>query len=945
MFVFLRPLQITRRGFSLLEMALAVGVSGVLMGGLWQMSGMADRGIQSTFIATQATSVGAAAQAYLNANKTTVLALVPAIGNIVRIKVVTADAAGSTPSLQAAGFLPSDFINSNPYGQSYAFYAKREDSGTLGLADANDRLVGLVITTGGEPISDKVGATSASRMGAAGGFMFAADNPASPTAATTIRGVAGGWSIDLTSGGWPSAVGATATLGHVAVYTPLLPTGVSASSGTNQSIDGLDDGKTEYSSLYNVFLGKDSGAATSTNNYGTAIGYQALSAASAGVGLSAFGYQALYANTTGSRNSAFGSRALYSNLTGNDLTAFGFEALYANTSGLNNTAVGSYALHSNQTGNGNTAAGYRSLYTSVTGNYNTALGAQALEMANGASNNTAFGYQALKATTTGSNNTAVGSQALLSNTTGTDNTAAGYMALSTSSTTSYNTAAGTYAMRDTTTGTYNIAVGMNALKRQTTGSDNIAIGGGAFSNSYYGGPTTGSRNISIGVNTMTTCTTQNNNTIVGYYAGGQYSCPSNITAIGHRALYQWFGGTFNMDYTVAIGKSAWVGGGTETAAVGTDTGYNSGGKAGDYDAVIGYQAMTMAAGADSSAAAGHKALFSISSGDGNVGVGASVLYNTTTGNYNTAVGYRALYSNSTQSSLTAVGYQALYQNTSGADNTAFGSSALLSNQGGGSNTAVGASSLAANISGSYNTAVGYQALNTNLNGNNTAFGCLALKGSNSGSDNTAVGAESLELNSTGSNNVAVGNLALYNNTTGSNNTAIGDGAGPVSSGLSNTTAIGYGATVSSSNEIRVGNTSVTAISGQVAWSFPSDQRDKHDIQDSDLGLDFIMQLRPVFYRLNNGNDLLDYGFIAQEVEGALGERQTNMIRIKDDARGSYLFRSSDMISPVVKALQQQGQTIINLKSHLQSLQELLALKQAELKSGAHVLSGEHEEAQ
>lgn len=914
-----------KSGFSLLEMAIAVGVSGMLMAGLWQMSGVADRTIQATTLATQATAVGAAAQAYLNINKSAVLALIPTLGDVVRIKVVTGDSAGNTPSLQAAGLLSSDFVNANPYGQTYVFYARREDAGVLGSADVNDRLVGLVITSGGNALSDSLGRVSASRIGAAGGFIYSDENPASPTAATTIRGVADGWSIALGSSGWSSAVGATATVGHLAVYTPFLPTGVSPGSGTSPSIDALTDGQTDYTSLYNVFLGKDSGIASGTNTYSTATGYQALYSTNSGSGQSAFGYQALYTNSTGSRNSAFGSRALYLNSTGSDLTALGFEALYANTTGSYNTAAGSYAMHSNQTGNYNTAAGYRSFYTSATGDFNTAIGAQALETADGAFHNTAVGYQALKSTTTGSYNTAAGAQALLSNTTGAHNTALGYMSLASSQTANNNTAAGVYAMRDTSSGTNNVAVGTHALRRNTTGSDNIAVGAYAYDGSYFGIATTGSRNVGIGYHALSGCVTENDNVAIGTWAGGQNECSSYMTAIGYRTLYLTNALSSGYShYSVAVGASAWLGGGTETVAVGAKTGYYSGVRAGDYDAVIGFEAMGQAAGADSSVAAGHRALYSVTSGDGNSAIGASALYSNATGNYNTALGYQALYSNSTQSNLTAVGYQALYSNTTGADNTAIGAVALGANTSGTANTAIGRDSLGSNDIGSYNTGIAHQAIFNNISGSrNTGVGFSALKNSTS-DDNTGVGVSALFSNNLGVGNTAVGRKALYYGG-GSYNTSIGMQSGPTFGvgSPNNTTSIGYNATVTSSNEIRVGDTNVTSISGQVAWSFPSDRRDKHDISDSDLGLDFIMRLRPVSYRLNNGDGLLDYGFIAQEVQQALGGRQTNMIQVKNDARGSLLFRSTDLISPVVKALQEQGATIVRLKSELHELQDIL----------------------
>ena len=71
-----------------------------------------------------------------------------------------------------------------------------------------------------------------------------------------------------------------------------------------------------------------------------------------------------------------------------------------------------------------------------------------------------------------------------------------------------------------------------------------------------------------------------------------------------------------------------------------------------------------------------------------------------------------------------------------------------------------------------------------------------------------------------------------------------------SSNLSNATALGYGATVSASNRVRIGNSSVSRIGGQVAWSTLSDGRIKENVQEAVPGLSFIAELRPVTYTLN-----------------------------------------------------------------------------------------------
>jgi hypothetical protein len=77
--------------------------------------------------------------------------------------------------------------------------------------------------------------------------------------------------------------------------------------------------------------------------------------------------------------------------------------------------------------------------------------------------------------------------------------------------------------------------------------------------------------------------------------------------------------------------------------------------------------------------------------------------------------------------------------------------------------------------------------------------------------NTVVGVAALDGVTTGDSNVAMGYDALDTNTTGGSNTAIGATADVGSNNLDNATAVGYGATVTASNTIQLGNTSVTNV--------------------------------------------------------------------------------------------------------------------------------------
>jgi hypothetical protein len=148
---------------------------------------------------------------------------------------------------------------------------------------------------------------------------------------------------------------------------------------------------------------------------------------------------------------------------------------------------------------------------------------------------------------------------------------------------------------------------------------------------------------------------------------------------------------------------------------------------------------------------------------------------------------------------------------------------------------------------------------------------------------------------------------------------------------------------------------------QTAWTVRSDARHKLDIADSELGLDFIMGLRPTSYRMARGKvdyevigreeDVVElvenadgelaeqtttgkditkevvtegkrthYGFIAQEVETLLDGRDfAGFIREQNDEK-TLALRYEEFISPMVKAMQEQQAMILALTKRLEALE-------------------------
>lgn len=256
-------------------------------------------------------------------------------------------------------------------------------------------------------------------------------------------------------------------------------------------------------------------------------------------------------------------------------------------------------------------------------------------------------------------------------------------------------------------------------------------------------------------------------------------------------------------------------------------------------------------GADNTAI-GVNALRQNTTGIDNTAVGVNALANSL-GDRNTAVGLNTLSQNTTGSNNTAIGLAALQANTTGVFNTALGYAALLSNTFANSNTAVGSSALQSTI-GAENTAVGGNSLAANTTGyRNSALGLQALRHTTTGYDNTAVGHSASVQNITGHSNTACGISALNNNTTANLNTAIGAECLSAAVNFDNCSGIGYAAQVDGPNQVQLGNSATTTyVYGAVQAR--SDIRDKADIRDTELGLEFVNALRPVDFKWDMRED-------------------------------------------------------------------------------------------
>jgi hypothetical protein len=253
----------------------------------------------------------------------------------------------------------------------------------------------------------------------------------------------------------------------------------------------------------------------------------------------------------------------------------------------------------------------------------------------------------------------------------------------------------------------------------------------------------------------------------------------------------------------------------------------------------------------------------------------------------------------------------------------------------------------ASSSGNFNTMFGYGA---GGNGGNVSFNTFVgyISGYNiGGSSNVAVGHAAMQgsgPSNTANYNTAVGFQALNTILSGTDNTAVGLGALSNNTTYSNTSGFGYDAEVTGSNQIQLGNSSTTTYTYGAVVDRASDIRDKADVQDTNLGLNFIMALRPVMYRWDYREDYrpprpgpdataedwaayneacklenlthdgskkrnrLHQGLIAQEVKAVIDNLGTDFGGYKDGTidggEDRVTLAYGEFIAPLIKAIQE-----------------------------------------
>jgi len=384
--------------------------------------------------------------------------------------------------------------------------------------------------------------------------------------------------------------------------------------------------------------------------------------------------------------------------------------------------------------------------------------------------------------------------------------------------------------------------------------------------------------------------------------------------------------------------------------------------------------------------------------------GYSALKMNTKGRENTANGYKSLTSNTVGSRLTASGFHSLWLHIAGdycsaggwcagqndiygSANSYWGANSGAMNSGGTSCTYTGAFAgygtgvAVANynnitctgaeswVYGDGGTATGVQArigtagspvLNGTANGYQarvlsdlgTANGYMALaqgvRSTANGEESKAIGQQSVAdgalAEANGDYTVSSGAQAGVGNT-GTRNTFTGPSAGAMANNYSNVSCVGSFSVTTGSNQVQLGDSATTTyVYGTVQNR--SDARDKADIEDTELGIEFIQGLRAVQGRWDIREDYRDRNedgtftelerdgsrkrtrlhqwFIAQEVAELCERLGVDFGGLQHHAHNGgddvFSLGYDEFIPPIVKSLQQCWSRLDDLEARIAALE-------------------------
>ena len=247
-------------------------------------------------------------------------------------------------------------------------------------------------------------------------------------------------------------------------------------------------------------------------------------------------------------------------------------------------------------------------------------------------------------------------------------------------------------------------------------------------------------------------------------------------------------------------------------------------------------------------------------------------------------------------------------------------------------------STGANVNSNQNTSVGFGTL-TNLGstgGGNVAVGTDALTTIASASRNTGIGNQSLKNLQSSNDNTGIGHNSGLVLTTGTRNTLLGANTEVSENNASNQIVIGADVTGLGNNYAVIGDEYITRLyvasdgagvlyaNGTIQTS---DRRQKKDIVECNLGLEFINKLSPVSYKWKDEERRgvkNHYGLIAQDVDSTLEKlgisiNDNNIVHYEDN-KDEYKMNYNELIGPLIKSVQELNNDKVELSNKVNELE-------------------------
>ena len=458
--------------------------------------------------------------------------------------------------------------------------------------------------------------------------------------------------------------------------------------------------------------------------------------------------------------------------------------------------------------------------------------------------------------------------------------------------------------------TGSVAIGKNALgSGQLTAASNYSVGVGFQSLLNL---TVGQENTAVGAEAGDAITDGEFNTMLGYGALSTNVSGDYNIAIGGKALF-YSNASAGDGENVGIGYGAglYVSTGVQNTFVGNFAaqGTTGQGLTGADNVCVGWKSgFLLRVSANNNVIMGSRAGDELLEGLQNVIIGSDAMTNADANeSRNTAVGFASLYSMVSDedpdiyTNNTALGYASGYFVGSGRFNTFLGHAAGygVDDSGGGAGSG--------HTSGNHNTAVGHEAGNL-IQGaahSNTFVGGSAGNTTTTGVENVCLGYNTDIYDATATNQIVIGN-----NLTGTD--------------LDNSVFIG-----NDTNHIQ------NDFNADATWSYSSDRRQKKDIEDIEIGLNFINDLKPVKYKHKSpsefpkewtaydaddtspmgGSDKYYYGFIAQDVKEAIDKYNADDYSAWGvNSDGRQRVSKESIIVTLVKAVQELSAQVEELKN-------------------------------